>query len=61
MDRLLDLRLCHECCEEKDDAYTAGFGFAWAPDCGLIECRDFNHLLCAGLVGYEDDLVKPDY
>ena len=61
MDRLMDLRLCQECIEEKDDAYSAGKGFAWVPNCKDVDCVDFRRVLRAGLPDYEDELIKPDY
>ena len=48
LDRLMDLRLCHQCCEEKDDAYSAGKGLAWVPNCDLVDCGNFRRVLRAG-------------
>ena len=61
VDRLMDLRLCQECIEDKDDAYSAGKGFTCVPDCDLVDRANFRRVLRAGLPDHEDDLKKPDY
>ena len=61
-DRLLDLRLCRDCQEDKDDAFMMGKGFTWFPEyCGLIDCELAKMRLRKGLPGSPETFLMSDY